>query len=553
MTQLKGVGVSSGISHGEIRLYCRSKNKIVVKSISDTASELRRWRDAVGTAVRQLSKLCESRDSDTAQLFSSHRLMLQDPYFVAAVESRILNDRVNAEAAVDMASSYFARQIASSGDQYMQERIADIDDVSTRLTNILLGAAGVSGSAGAENRQEESEEQGAVIIAAEDLSPSETIALGKSGAVGFILTYGSQNCHAAILARSLGLPVIVGVEGIDKKLEGRSAVMDGEEGTAVVDPDEETRKSFFRKHKKEELQRREYESLKGKSDVTADGKRIKVYANIVDVSGVSTVLENDAAGIGLFRSEFLYLTSSRLPTEEQQFRAYSQVLESMHGKSVIIRTLDAGADKSIEYFGFGLKKEENPALGLRGIRLCLSRPEMFKTQLRALYRASVYGDLSIMFPMISSMWEVMDAKSLCDEVKDELAANGIPFNSDMPIGIMIETPAAVMIAGELAKEADFFSIGTNDLAQYTLAADRQGSDETRYFYNTSHPAVMRMIEIAIKAAHDNGIWAGICGEAAADPALTQKFIKMGADEFSVSPRFVLPLRNAVRNSKAEEQ
>lgn len=544
MTQLKGMGVSSGIAYGEVKFYCRSKNKIVVKSISDTASELRRWRDAVGAAVRQLSKLCESSDGDTAQLFSSHRLMLQDPYFVAAVESRILNARVNAEAAVDMAGSYFARQITASGDQYMQERIADIDDVGTRLINILLGGSGN------ENQQEEREEQGAVIIAAEDLSPSETIALGKSGTVGFILTYGSQNCHAAILARSLGLPVIVGAEGIDRELDGRSAVMDGKEGVAVIDPDEEAKKSFFRKYKKEEKQRREYEGLKGKSDITADGKPIKVYSNIVDVSGVDAVLENDAAGIGLFRSEFLYLTSSRLPSEEQQFKAYSQVLERMQGKSVIIRTLDAGADKSIEYFGFGLKKEENPALGLRGIRLCLSRPEMFKTQLRALYRASVYGDLSIMFPMISSLWEVMDAKSLCDEVKGELAANGIPFNADMPIGIMIETPAAVMIANELAKEADFFSIGTNDLAQYTLAADRQGSDETRYFYNTSHPAVMRMIELAIKAAHDNGIWAGICGEAAADPALTQKFIKMGADEFSVSPRFVLPLRNAVRNSRA---
>lgn len=545
MTRLQGTGVSSGIAHGEIRFFSRNKHKIVVKSISDTAAELCRWRGAAKTATSQLTKFSESAYGDDASaLFRSHSLILEDPYFVAAVESRILNERINAEAAIDMAGSYFSRLLASTGDEYMQERIADVDDICARLINILSGKEHDTAHTG---KKPDSSD---IIIIADDLSPSETMALGKLGITGFILSCGSTNCHAAILARSLGVPLIVGISEIGRELDGRYAVMDGEEGIAVIDPDEEERKSFRRKYKKEQKQRKEYESLKGQSDVTADGKSIKIYSNIVDVSDAQAVIENDAAGIGLFRSEFLYLTSARLPSEEQQFRAYSQVLEKMNGKSVIIRTLDAGSDKGIEYFGFGMPKEENPALGLRGIRLCLANLEMFKTQLRALYRASVYGDLSIMFPMISSVWEVKEAKDLCSQVRQRLREEGIAFNAAMPIGVMIETPAAVVIADELAKEVDFFSIGTNDLTQYTLAADRLGRGEMEWFYNTSHPAVMRMIEHTIKVAHDNGIWAGICGEAAADLSLTQKFIAMGADEFSVAPRYVLPLRNAVRNSRA---
>ncbi len=540
MISLKGTGVSSGIAYGEIRFISRKKNTVNKRSVSDTRMEINRWRKAVKSASKQLLEMSRRQEgSEAAELFETHRVMLSDPDYVEAVEREIKNESVNAEAAVEAVGKRFSQMFSAMDNDYMRERSADVDDVSARVINILSGNA---------------EDQSAVvpaspvIIAADDLSPSETVTLDRSTILGFILINGNKNSHTAILARTLGIPAIIGVgEALDKTLNGRYAAMDGSDGIAVIDPDERMMRKLEEKRQKENAAKRRLEALKGKPDVTADGKSIKVYANITSPKDIDAVIENDAAGIGLFRSEFLYLGGSGLPDEEQQYEAYSEVLKRMDGKEVVIRTMDIGADKELEYLD--LEKELNPELGMRGIRLCLSKPDLFKEQLRALYRASVNGRLAIMFPMISSIWEIREAKRICGEVREELRAKGIMFDENVPIGIMVETPAAAMIAGDLAKEADFFSVGTNDLTQYTLAVDRQGGRAVERFYDAAHPAVMKLIEATIKAAHVYGKWVGICGETAADTSLTEQFIKMGADEFSVSPKSVLPLRAAVRSSK----
>lgn len=539
MIVLNGTGVSSGIAYGKIRFFRHSKCAVEKISVSDTDREIKRWREAANDASSQLLEMAQRQEGgDAADLFETHRLMLRDPDFVEAIEKEIVESSVNAEAAIEVVGKRFSQMFSSMENDYMRERSADVDDVSNRLINILSGSS----------EQESGVPTSPVIIAADDLSPSETVLLDRSTILGFILINGSKNSHTAILARNLGIPAIIGIgEKLARELDGRYAVMDGSEGMAVIDPDERMMRELEKKRQNENAQKRRMEALRGKPDVTEDGKNIKVYANIASPADVKYVLENDAAGIGLFRSEFLFLESGSLPTEEQQFEAYSSVLKKMEGREVIIRTLDIGADKNAEYLG--LERELNPELGMRGIRLCLTRPDIFKTQLRALYKASVYGKLLIMFPMVAGLWELIDAKRICREVREELHEKGVAFDENVPIGIMVETPAAALIADDLAKEADFFSVGTNDLTQYTLAADRQGSALER-FYDIAHPAVMKLIEETIRAAHANGIWAGICGESAADTSLTEQFLKMGADEFSVSPKTVLPLRGAVRSGKA---
>ena len=537
MITIQGKSVFGGVSIGKLMFYKRNEKVIKREHISDADAEWKRFEAAKGQAVDQLKELYEKALEDVgeanAMIFEIHQMMLEDLDYLESIENIIRSQEVNAEYAVATTADNFAQMFASMDDAYMQGRAADVKDVSERVLDILCGV-----SAGVKEMTEP------CIIAADDLAPSETVQLDKSKVLGFATMYGSSNSHTAILARTMNIPAVIGLgETLSSQYDGKMAVIDGFTGILYVDPDEETLARMQEKRAKDLEQKELLNQLKGKENVTRSGQKINVYANIGNVTDLGAVLRNDAGGIGLFRSEFLYLENSTFPTEEQQFAVYKQVAESMAGKKVIIRTLDIGADKQVDYFN--LDKEENPALGYRAIRICLTRPEIFKTQLRALYRAAVYGNLSIMFPMIISVSEVKKIKEIIAEVQAELKAEGIPYKEDVELGVMIETPAAVMVSRELAKEVDFFSVGTNDLTQYTLAIDRQ-NQKLDTFYDPHHPAVLAMIKMAADNAHAEGKWIGICGELGADLELTEEFLKMGLDELSVSPALVLPLRKKIR-------
>ena len=538
MEQIFGKGVSKGVAAGPISFYRRASGVIPRHEVSDTAAELERFRTARETAKEQLAKLYDKAlaeaGEDAAMLFEAHQMMLDDLDFVESIEGMIENDRVNAEAAVSDTGAQFAEMFAAMDDSYMQARAADIRDISARVIGILTGEG----------------ESGIVsdvpcIVAADDLAPSETVQLDKALILGFITAGGSANSHTVILARTMGIPAIIGAgDALQPEMEGKYAIIDGQTGEAVVEPDDAERERLLKKQAKEKALKELLDQLKGKPNVTKDGRNVMVYCNIGSPADIDAVLQNDGGGIGLFRSEFLYLQGSDYPTEDEQFKAYKTVAERMGGRRVIIRTLDIGADKQADYFH--LDKEENPAMGLRAIRICLTRPEVFRTQLRALYRASAYGKIAIMFPMITSVWEVQEIKRICRNIRAELAEEGVPMADKVELGIMIETPAAVMMSAELAHEVDFFSVGTNDLTQYTLAVDRQGVGLDRFF-DAHHPAVLRMLRMAAENAHKAGIWIGICGELGADAELIETFLSMGIDELSVSPSAVLPLRSAIRS------
>ena len=538
MEQIFGKGVSKGVAAGPISFYRRASGVIPRHEVSDTAAELERFRAARETAKEQLAKLYDKAlaeaGEDAAMLFEAHQMMLDDLDFVESIEGMIENDRVNAEAAVSDTGAQFAEMFAAMNDSYMQARAADIRDISARVIGILTGEG----------------ESGIVsdvpcIVAADDLAPSETVQLDKSLILGFITSAGSANSHTAILARTMGIPAIISAgDALQPEMEGKYAIIDGQTGEAVIEPDDAERERLLKKQAKEKALKELLDQLKGKPNVTKDGRNVMVYCNIGSPADIDAVLQNDGGGIGLFRSEFLYLQGSDYPTEDEQFEAYKTVAERMGGRRVIIRTLDIGADKQADYFH--LDKEENPAMGLRAIRICLTRPEVFRTQLRALYRASAYGKIAIMFPMITSVWEVQEIKRICRNIRAELAEEGVPMADKVELGIMIETPAAVMMSAELAREVDFFSVGTNDLTQYTLAVDRQGVGLDRFF-DAHHPAVLRMLRMAAENAHKAGIWIGICGELGADAELIETFLSMGIDELSVSPSAVLPLRSAIRS------
>lgn len=542
MITVQGKGVSTGVGMGPLYFYRRATAEIKRYTVEDTDAEWHRFKGAQTGAVEQLGQLAEKARTEAgdeaAMLFETHQMMAEDLDYEEAIENLIREEKVNAEAAVTDTAAQFAEMFASMDDAYMQARAADVKDVSQRILGILCGV--VQGGIASEVP---------VLLAADDLAPSETIQLDKAKILGFITAAGSGSSHTAILARTMGIPAIVGVgDALKPEYEGRQVIADGGTGAVVIDPDDDTRDRMMKKREEALRLQRLLETLKGQANVTKDGKSIRIYCNIGSPEDVHAVQVNDGGGIGLFRSEFLYLNTTAFPTEEEQFESYKQVLSDMDGKEVIIRTLDIGADKQIGYFE--LPKEENPAMGMRALRICITRSEIFMTQLRALYRASAFGKLGIMFPMVTSVWEVREAKRMCDEVKRDLKANGIPYG-DVQIGIMIETPAAAVISDRLGKEVDFFSIGTNDLTQYTLACDRQNNDLGR-FYDPHHPAVLRLIQMVVENAHRNGIWAGICGELGADLELTETFLAIGVDELSVSPRAVLPLRNAVRMTDTRE-
>ena len=537
MITIQGKGVSAGVGVGPLYYYRRATAEIKRYTVEDTDAEWHRFKGAQTGAVEQLGKLAEQARAEAgdeaAMLFETHQMMAEDLDFEEAIEDRITNQKMNAEAAVADTADQFAEMFAAMEDTYMQARAADVKDVAQRILSILCGV--VQGGIASDVP---------VLLAADDLAPSETIQLDKSKILGFITAGGSGSSHTAILARTMGIPAIVGVgDALKPEYEGRQAIADGSTGALVIDPDDDTRDRLLKKREEQLRLQRLLETLKGQDNVTKDGKSIRVYCNIGSPEDVHAVQVNDGGGIGLFRSEFLYLNSSTFPTEDEQFEAYKSVLSDMDGKEVIIRTLDIGADKQIGYFD--LPKEDNPAMGMRALRICLTRPEIFRTQLRALFRASAYGKLGIMFPMVTSVWEVREAKKLCEEVKRDLKREGIPYSEDVQIGIMIETPAAAIISDRLAKEVDFFSIGTNDLTQYTLACDRQNNDLGR-FYDPHHPAVLRLIRMVTENAHKNGIWVGICGELGADTALTETFLRMGVDELSMNAKSILPVRKIIR-------
>ena len=540
---IQGKGGSPRVGIGPLYFFQRQTSEIPRYTVADTDAEWHRFKGAQTGAIEQLGDLAEKARAEAgdeaAMLFETHQMMVEDLDYEEAIEQRITEEKLNAEAAIADTAEQFAAMFEAMDDTYMQARAADVKDVSRRLLDILAGnvAGGIA-----------SDEP--VVLAADDLAPSETVQLDKSKILGFITAGGSGSSHTAILARTMGIPAIVGVGGALKpEYAGRQVILDGATGNVVIDPDDMTRDKLMKKREEQLRLQRLLETLKGQPNVTKDGKSIRIYCNIGSPEDVHAVQVNDGGGIGLFRSEFLYLNCEDYPTEDQQFQAYKQVLADMDGKEVIIRTLDIGADKQIGYFN--LPQEENPAMGMRALRICLTRPEVFRTQLRALYRASAFGKLRIMFPMVTNIWEVREAKRLCEEVKRDLKQEGIPYGEDVEIGIMIETPAAVILSDRLAKEVDFFSVGTNDLTQYTLACDRQNNDLGRFF-DPHHPAVLRMLKMVADNAHKNGIWVGICGELGADLTLTETFLAIGIDELSVSPRAVLPLRNAVRMTDTRE-
>ena len=539
MTVFKGKGVYGAIALGRISVFKRRNAKVERIEISDVEAEKARLAKAKAKALEQLeeihAKALKEVGEANAQIFEIHIMMLDDEDYNESIISIIETQSVNAEYAVSVTSENFSQMFASMEDSYMQARSADVKDISNRIIACLSQE---------ENKEEISQEK--VIICADDLAPSETVLLDKDNVLAFVTAYGSSNSHTAILARNMNIPAIIGVgeEFLKNVKSGDFAAVDGYTGEIFVNPDEETKSRLENKLYEDREKKLLLQELKGKENITLDGRKINIFANIGSVDNIGAVLANDAGGIGLFRSEFLYLENTDYPTEEQQFTAYKKVLESMAGKKVIIRTLDIGADKQADYFG--IAKEENPALGLRAIRICLTRPEIFKTQLRALYRASVYGNLGIMFPMITSVSELEKILAICKEVKNELTAEGTSFSEKIELGVMIETPAAAVISDRLAPLVDFFSVGTNDLTQYTLACDRQNA-AIEPFIDTHHEAILRLIELSAKNAHENGAWIGICGELAADISLVDTFLRMGIDELSVSPSFVLSVRNAVRH------
>jgi phosphotransferase system enzyme I (PtsI) len=541
MIVLNGKGVFGGVAIGKISLYQKQQHQIKRYHVEDVNAEILRFEEAKKGTIVQLQELYNKALKEVgeanAAIFEVHQMMVDDLDYCESITNIIKTQNVNAEYAVATTGDNFAEMFASMDDAYMKERSADVKDISERIISVLSNAS---------KSTVDSDEP--VIILAEDLAPSETVQLDKNKVLAFVTKFGSSNSHTAILARTMNIPALISVDiDLTEDLNGRLAIADGFTGTVYIDPDEETLKKMQDKRAKDLEKKELLLQLKGKENVTLDGKSINIYANIGNVSDVANVLQNDAGGVGLFRSEFLYLETTDYPTEEEQFQSYKTVAENMAGKKVIIRTLDIGADKQVDYFN--MEKEENPALGYRAIRICLDRIDIFKTQLRALYRASAYGKISIMFPMIISVEEVIEIKKIVEEVKAELRELGIPFD-DCEIGIMIETPAAVMISDLLAKEVDFFSIGTNDLTQYTLAIDRQNPKLDK-IYNPHHKAVLRMIKMVADNAHANGIWMGICGELGADLELTETFLAMGIDELSVSPSLVLGLRKKVRETNVD--
>ncbi|MCI6065239.1 phosphoenolpyruvate--protein phosphotransferase [bacterium] len=537
---LEGKSVFGGIAIGHLSIYNKKENQVKREKITDVEAEITRFTDAKETAKEQLKGFYEKAVKEVgevnAAIFEVHQMMLDDLDYVESITNMIRTQEVNAEFAVASTGDNFSQMFAAMDDDYMKERAADVKDISNRVISILQNA---------ENGSVTGEEP--VILLADDLAPSETVQLDKSKVLSFVTRHGSTNSHTAILARTMNIPALIGIE-FSEDVNGKMGIVDGYTGTLYIEPDEETMKKYEAKKAEDENKKRLLLELKGKENVTLDGKKINLYANIGGVADVANALSNDAGGIGLFRSEFLYLESEDYPTEEAQFAAYKTVAENMAGKKVIIRTLDIGADKQVDYFH--MEKEENPAMGYRAIRICLDRPEIFKTQLRAIYRASYYGTISIMFPMIISVKEVKRIKEIVAEVKAELTTEGIPFK-DCELGIMIETPAAVMISDILAEEVDFFSIGTNDLTQYTLAIDRQ-NPKLDSFYDSHHEAILRMLQMVVDNGHKHGCWVGICGELGADTTLTSTFLKMGFDELSVSPAMILRVREEIRNTKVEE-
>ena len=540
MITLEGKSVFGGVAIGKIQFYKRNEITIKRTRVEDVEAEVERFQNAKAKTLELLKGLYEKALEDVgeanAMIFEAHQLMLEDPDYVESIENIIRTQDVNAEYAIGATADNFAAIFEAMDDAYMQGRAADVRDVSERLLQAL--------SSQNETVMVMDEP---VIIAADDLVPSETVQLDKEKVLSFVTMYGSANSHTAILARTMNIPAVIGLgEALKEEYDGKVAIVDGVDGKVYIDPDEETMASMQKKQKKDQEQKELLNQLKGKENVTKSGQKVNVYANIGNLADVGAVLKNVAGGIGLFRSEFLYLESDTYPTEEQQFAVYKKVAETMAGKKVIIRTLDIGADKQVDYFK--LDKEDNPALGYRAIRICLTRPEIFKTQLRALYRASAYGQISIMFPMIISVAEVKKIKEIVEEVKAELRTEGAAFREDVELGIMIETPAAVMVSRELAKEVDFFSVGTNDLTQYTLAIDRQ-NQKLEDFYDSHHPAVLAMIRMAAESAHAEGKWIGICGELGADVTLTETFLKMGIDELSVAPGMVLKVRQKIREAE----
>lgn len=538
MKKFQGKGVYGAVAVGKISLFKKADAEVKRVHVVDTDNEKTRFEQAKSLAVEQLQEIYDKALKEVgeanAAIFEIHQMMLDDEDYNDSINNIIDSQSVNAEYAVAITADNFADMFSAMDDAYMNARAADVRDISNRLINILSGSVSI-----------ESESDEKIIICASDLAPSETVALDKDKVLAFVTAHGSSNSHTAILARNMNIPAIIGAgdEFLNEIKDGGEAIVDGYTGEIFVDPDDETRAKLLEKQRTDEEKKRLLQELKGKENVTLDGRKINVYANIGSVSDIGKVLANDAGGIGLFRSEFLYLENSDYPTEEQQFNAYKKVLESMAGKKVIIRTLDIGADKKCDYFN--LKPEENPALGYRAIRICLTRPEVFKTQLRALYRASVFGNLGIMFPMITSVSELEKILAVCDEVKSELKSQGVEYSDKVELGIMIETPAAAVISDKLAPMVDFFSVGTNDLTQYTLACDRQNPD-IEQFVDTHHEAILRLIEMSAENAHKHGAWIGICGELGADTTLTETFLRMGIDELSVSPTFVLKVRDAVR-------
>lgn len=537
MEERSGKKIFGGIAIGKIKLYKKAESKVVRTKVDNTEAEIQRYEEAKGKAIEQLNLLYEKAlvevGEANAEIFNVHAMMLDDGDYNESVHNIISTQGVNAEYAAAATGDNFAEMFANMEDEYFKARSADVRDITERVITILCG--------GAENSDIGDEP---VIIVAEDLAPSETVQMDKSKLMAFVTRLGSSNSHTAILARTMGIPALIGVDN-EESWNGKIGIVDGYEGKLIVDPEMPVLEEYFKKKAADDEQKQLLLTLKGKENVTKSGQKINLYANIGNPGDLASVIENDAGGIGLFRSEFLYLESEDYPTEEEQFQAYKKVVETMGGKKVIIRTLDIGADKQVDYFE--LDKEDNPALGYRAIRICLTRPEIFRTQLRALFRASAYGNLAIMYPMIISVNEVRQIKEISKSVKEELLAEGIAVG-EVEEGIMIETPAAAVMSDELAKEVDFFSIGTNDLTQYTLAIDRQNA-KLDSFYDSHHPAVLRLIQMVCDHAHKAGIWAGICGELGADVTLTETFLKMGLDELSVSPGCILPVRKAIRDTE----
>ena len=536
MQTYRGKSVFGGVAVGKICVYQKGEQTVKRTKIENTEQEKARFNAAVQESIRQLGELYEKAVKEVgeanAAIFEIHQIMLEDEDYLDAVQNIIDTQKVNAEYAVATTGDNFSNMFAAMDDDYMKARAADVKDISNRVVKILQG-----------KKDSVLDGDEPVILLADDLAPSETVQLDKSKVLAFVTRHGSTNSHTAILARTMNIPALIGVK-FEENVDGRFAIVDGYNGSVYVEPTDDVVKEYESKKQEAEEKKRLLQELKGKENITLDGKKIKLYANIGGVADVASALQNDAEGIGLFRSEFLYLESNTFPTEEEQFQAYKTVAENMAGKKVIIRTLDIGADKQVDYFN--LDKEDNPAMGYRAIRICLTQPEIFKTQLRAIFRASYYGNIGVMYPMIISVSEVQRIHAIVDEVKAELDAQGLPYG-DVEQGIMIETPAAVMMSAELAKEVDFFSIGTNDLTQYTLAIDRQ-NPKLDDFYDSHHPAILRMIQMVIDNGHKEGCWVGICGELGADTTLTETFLKMGIDELSVSPSMIFPVRDKIRST-----